>query len=249
MMSLNSLQFAFTTSLCMNSVSPTVLIVEDDAAIRRGIVDALAFEGYITMEAGRGEQGLAMALGSGCDLVLLDLVLPERDGLEILKEVRSARPTLPVIILTARGAEDDRVAGLRLGADDYVVKPFSVKELLARVQAVLRRSPERPLDLTELAIPGGALDLEKRTVQLADGTSRELSERETDLVRYLASNPNRVITREELLSHVWRIDPRGISTRTVDMHIARLREKLGEAAEELIRTVRGKGYVFEQAES
>ena len=141
------------------------------------------------------------------------------------------------------------MAGLRLGADDYVVKPFSVKELLARVQAVLRRSPERPLDLTELAIPGGALDLEKRTVQLADGTSRELSERETDLVRYLASNPNRVITREELLSHVWRIDPRGISTRTVDMHIARLREKLGEAAEELIRTVRGKGYVFEQAES
>ncbi len=231
----------------MSAASPTVLIVEDDAAIRRGIVDALTFEGYTTLESGRGEQGLALALGSGCDLVLLDLVLPERDGLEILKEVRSARPTLPVIILTARGAEDDRVAGLRLGADDYVVKPFSVKELLARVQAVLRRSPERPLDLASLAFPGGELNLEQRTVQLADGTQRELSEREAELVRYLASNPNRVISREELLSHVWRIDPRGINTRTVDMHVARLREKLGETAEELIRTVRGKGYIFAHA--
>ncbi|MDA7979648.1 MAG: response regulator transcription factor [Pirellulales bacterium] len=228
----------------MNNVSPTILVVEDDAAIRRGIVDALSFEGYATLEAGRGEQGLAMALGTGCDLVLLDLVLPERDGLDILKEVRSARPTLPVIILTARGAEEDRVAGLRLGADDYVVKPFSVKELLARVQAVLRRSPERPLDVANLEFPGGELDLERRTLQLADGSQRELSERETELVRYLASNANRVISREELLSHVWRIDPRGINTRTVDMHVARLREKFGDAAEELIRTVRGKGYVF-----
>lgn len=230
-----------------HSNAATVLIVEDDAAIRRGIVDALQFEGYATLESGRGEQGLALALGSGCDLVLLDLVLPERDGLEILREVRSARPTLPVIILTARGEEDDRVAGLRLGADDYVVKPFSVKELLARVQAVLRRSPERPLDIAELQIPGGSIDLERRMVRLNDGDQRELSEREAELVRYLATNPNRVISREELLAHVWRIDPRGINTRTVDMHVARLREKLGCGGEDLIRTVRGKGYVYQQA--
>jgi len=124
-----------------------ILVIEDDGAIRRGIVDALEFEGYTTHEAGEGTEGLRMAVQVDCDLILLDLVLPGADGLQILKEVRSARPALPVIILTARGDEEDRVRGLRLGADDYVVKPFSVKELLARVDAVLRRSPERPSDV------------------------------------------------------------------------------------------------------
>ncbi len=114
-----------------------ILTIEDDAAIRRGIVDALRFAGYETLEAARGDEGLEMALGCQFDLLLLDLVLPRRDGLEILREVRRLRPTLPVIILTARGEEADRVRGLRDGADDYVVKPFSVKELLARVEAVL----------------------------------------------------------------------------------------------------------------
>ena len=110
-----------------------VLVVEDDAAIRRGIVDALDFEGYCTREAAAGATGMQLALHSACDLLLLDLVLPEVDGLEILGRVRSARPTLPVIILTALGEEQDRIRGLRLGADDYVVKPFSVKELLGGV--------------------------------------------------------------------------------------------------------------------
>ena len=116
-----------------------ILVVEDDAAIRRGLVDALSFAGYATLEASEGAAALASALESDCDLLLLDLVLPGCDGLTVLRELRGARSPLPVIVLTARGAEDDRVRGLGLGADDYVVKPFSIKELLARIEAVLRR--------------------------------------------------------------------------------------------------------------
>ncbi len=224
-----------------------ILVIEDDAAIRQGIVDALQFEGYATLEAEDGNAGLDMAVNGGYDLLLLDLILPGRDGLDILKEVRATRPTLPVIILTARGEEADRVHGLRLGADDYVVKPFSVKELLARVEAVLRRSPERPSDVREFEIPGGHVDLSRCEVCFDDGGRCELSEREMELLRYLARNAGRAISREEILSRVWRIDPRSIfETRTIDMHIARLREKLRDdpSRPRIIRTVRGKGYMF-----
>ncbi len=223
-----------------------ILTIEDDPAIRRGIVDALRFAGYATLEAAHGEQGLELALAAQLDLVLLDLVLPGRDGLEILREVRRLRPTLPVIILTARGEEADRVRGLRDGADDYVVKPFSVKELLARVEAVLRRSPERPGDVGLIPIPGGTIDLERREVRFDDGGREELSEREVELLRYLAANAGRAIAREELLANVWRISPRGITTRTIDMHVARLREKLRDDPEApaVLLTVRGKGYMF-----
>jgi len=229
---------------------PRILTIEDDAAIRRGIVDALRFSGYGVLEAARGDQGLELATRSEFDLLLLDLVLPGRDGLEILREVRRLRPTLPVIVLTARGEEADRVRGLRDGADDYVVKPFSVKELLARVEAVLRRSPERPGDVAMIPIPGGRIDLGRREVQFDDGGREELSEREVELVRYLAANSGRAIAREELLANVWRISPRGLPTRTIDMHVARLREKLRDDAEEpaIVLTVRGKGYMFSTQE-
>jgi len=224
----------------------TILVIEDDAAIRQGIVDALEFERYETLEAADGREGLQKALTAACDLILLDLVLPHRDGLEILREVRDARPTLPVIILTARGSESDRVEGLRLGADDYVVKPFSVRELLARVEAVIRRSPERPTDVRRVPVPGGVADLACREVRFDDGTRSELSEREAELLRYLAAHAGRAVTREEILARVWRLEPRGIHTRTIDMHVARLREKLRDDAEEprVIRTVRGRGYLF-----
>src|SRR4051812_36491484 len=132
-----------------------VLVIEDDAAIRRGVIDALAFAGYETLEAFEGIAGRCAALDAEYDLLLLDLVLPGRDGLEILREVRAARPTLPVVVLTARGSEDDRVRGLGLGSDDYVVKPFSVRELLARIEAVLRRWPGRPPGGRRLGIAGG----------------------------------------------------------------------------------------------
>ena len=139
-----------------------ILVIEDDPAIRRGIVDALHFEGYDTFEAADGLTGLDRAVGVDCDLILLDLVLPRGDGLDILREVRVTRPTLPVIVLTG-GEEADRVEGLRRGADDYVVKPFSVRELLARVEAVLRRSPERPGDVGVVKVLGGVVDLAGRS--------------------------------------------------------------------------------------
>jgi DNA-binding response OmpR family regulator len=224
-----------------------ILIIEDDNAIRGGIEDAMLSEGFDTLTAANGIDGLSSAVKCDCDLVLLDLVLPGRDGLEILKEVRITRPTLPVIILTARGEEPDRVNGLRLGADDYVVKPFSLKELLARVHAVLRRSPERPGDVQVIAIPGGAVDMSRREIRFDNDQREELSEREAELLRYLICNGGRAIERREILSNVWRINPEAIvETRTIDMCIARLREKIHDdpATPHLILTVRGKGYMW-----
>lgn len=225
----------------------TVLTIEDDPAIRRGIVDALSFVGYRVLQAGNGDDGLRMAIQQQYDLLLLDLVLPGRQGMEILRELRKVRPTLPVIILTARGEENDRVEGLRHGADDYVVKPFSVKELLARVEAVLRRSPARPLDVDEVPLAGGGCaDFKRRELRFADGERSELSEREVELLRYLVNHAGRAIGREELLANVWRIDPHGLPTRTIDMHVARLREKLRDdpTSPQVLLTVRGKGYMF-----
>jgi len=223
-----------------------ILTIEDDPAIRRGIVDSLRFAGYAPLEAGHGDLGLRMATERSYDLLLLDLVLPGRDGLEILQAVRALRPTQPVILLTARGDESDRVAGLRLGADDYVVKPFSVKELLARVEAVLRRSPERPQDVTRIKLPEGVADLARSEVKFHDGERVELSEKEVELLRYLATNPGRTISRDELLLRVWGISPRGLPTRTIDMHVTRLREKLRDDSAEpaIVLTVRGKGYMI-----
>lgn len=224
----------------------TILTVEDDAAIRRGIVDSLRFVGFEVLQAGHGDLGREMAIQQTYDLLLLDLVLPGCSGLDILRCVRATRPTQPVIILTARGEEQDRVEGLRAGADDYVVKPFSVKELLARVEAVLRRSPSRPSDVEQILVPGGAADLARREVRFKNGDRCELSEREVELLRYLASHPQRAISRDELLANVWRISPDGLPTRTIDMHIVRLREKLRDdpARPRVLLTVRGKGYMF-----
>jgi DNA-binding response OmpR family regulator len=223
-----------------------ILTIEDDAAIRRGIVDALAFAGYRPLEAADGIVGLDLATTQTYELLLLDLALPGRSGMEILRELRSSRPTQPVIILSARGEEADRVAGLRLGADDYVVKPFSVKELLARVEAVLRRSAERPRDIHEISLPGVVADLARYELRYEDGRRTELSEKEADLLRYLAANPGRAISREELLERVWQINPRGLTTRTIDMHVTRLREKLHDNSDnpQIVLTVRGKGYMF-----
>lgn len=227
-------------------MSRSVLTVEDDHAIRRGIVDALSFAGYRVLEAANGRDGLEMAVQRTYDLLLLDLVLPGRSGLEILQAVRAAQPTLPVIILTARGDENDRVEGLRLGADDYVVKPFSVRELLARVAAVLRRSPERPKDITRIEFFGGEADLARCEVRFEDGERIELSEKETDLLRYLAAHGGRAVSRDEILANVWRISPEGLATRTIDMHVARLREKLRDDPSDpkVLVTVRGRGYML-----
>jgi DNA-binding response OmpR family regulator len=223
-----------------------VLVVEDDDAIRRGIVDALQIAGYQPIEARDGNEGLERALTGGYELLLLDLVLPKRSGLEILEQVRDARPTAPVIILTALGAEEDRVRGLKLGADDYVVKPFSIRELLARIEAVLRRSAERPADVTEIHFGSGVADLLRCEVRFDDGERFELSERELELLRYLAAHSGRAVSRDEILARIWGIKPEGLSTRAIDMHITRLRRKLRDdsATPQLLLTVRGKGYML-----
>ncbi len=224
----------------------TILVVEDDTAIRRGLVDALRYAGYGVLEAADGRRGAAMAVESSIDLVLLDVMLPGRDGYSILDDLRAARPTLPVIMVTARGSEDDRVRGLVSGADDYVIKPFSARELLARVEAVLRRSPERPSDVQSLRLGNMIVRLDRCEVVQAGACCATLSQREAGILRYLAANAGRIITRDELLHRVWGIDPRGVETRTVDMHVARLRDKLAvnEHDTEMIATVRGKGYML-----
>jgi len=225
-----------------------VLIVEDDAAVRRGVADAFGSAGYLVIEAADGPRGLDAALSQDPELILLDVGLPELDGLAVLAEVRRQRPGLPVILLTARGAEEDRVRGLRTGADDYVVKPFSVVELIARVEAVLRRSAERPkVAHGEVAVGGRRFDFARGVASVpADGGERqvELTEREAALLQFLIANPGRVIARDELLRYVWKLDPKGLETRTVDMLVARLRERLADdpSAPSVIATVRGKGY-------
>jgi DNA-binding response OmpR family regulator len=227
-----------------------VLVIEDDLAIRRGLCAALHSRGFTALEAGDGGTGLALMRRERVDLALLDLVLPGADGLAVLREIRAHDPELPVIILTARGSEDDRVKGLNGGADDYVVKPFSVRELLARVESVLRRSPARgALSPAATALPlpgwpGGTVDLLRAEVRFADGETTPLTPLEVDLLRYLASPPDRARSREELLQGVWRVNPRCVETRSVDMAVARLRKKLrdDEASPALLLTARGKGY-------
>jgi DNA-binding response OmpR family regulator len=225
---------------------PVVLVVEDNAAIRRGLFDALRLGGYEARECARGDEAAILAMQTPLDLVLLDVMLPAVDGFTLLADLRQARPRLGIIMLTARGAEDDRVRGLRLGADDYVVKPFSVREVLARVEAVLRRASERPLDVTSLQLGDRSVDLARREILLPDGETRRLSEREAEILRYLAIHRGRAVHRQELLQKVWGYRPTSTRTRTVDVHIGRLREKLeaDPARPRIVVTVRSRGYMI-----
>ena len=171
-------------------------------------------------------------------------MLPGMDGFTILRKLRESRPVLPVIMLTARGSESDRVEGLDSGADDYVVKPFSARELLARVEAVLRRSPGRTTDVSALVLDGVRADLARCELASASGEIVSIGDRDADILRFLAVNRDRTVTRDELLQAAWGLDPHRVTTRTVDMQIARLREKLTRAGmnADWIETVRGRGY-------
>ena len=225
-----------------------IVVVEDEPAIRRGVSDALRLSGYEVTEAADGAVGLREAGGAGVDLVLLDIMLPKRDGLEVLSELRRTNPTRPVILLTARGSEDDRVRGLKMGADDYVVKPFSAKELIARVEAILRRTLRPVPEVRLVEVGAGTIDLLRREIRWGDGTRADLSETESALLKYLVCNRERAVGREELLSRVWGIGTAGLETRAVDMHVARLRAKLkdpaaGDDQPEAIVTVRAHGYM------
>ncbi|MBL6923286.1 MAG: response regulator transcription factor [Akkermansiaceae bacterium] len=220
---------------------PTILVVEDDDAVRQGVVDTMKFAGYEVIAAPDGRTGREAALTATYDLLLLDLVLPHHTGFDILEALQAERPGQAVIILSAKGEENDRVQGLKMGADDYVMKPFSARELLARVDAVLRRTTERQALGQRYEILGRVIDLTQAQIEYEGGHS-ELSEREVGVLRYLIGNPERPVPRDELLRHVWGIDPHRIETRTVDMHIAHLRKKLADDGQSILKTIRGRGY-------
>jgi DNA-binding response OmpR family regulator len=221
----------------------TILVVEDETTLRETLADALDAEGFRVVQAGDGRDALARFRADRPDLVLLDLMLPDGDGRDVAREIRRHSAT-PIIMLTARGTETDRIVGLELGADDYVVKPFSGPEVIARIRAVLRRTGSSPSGEGVSRVQGLELDLSSRRVTL-DGSEIELSRKEFDLLAALMERAGRVVRRETLMEEVWDENWFG-STRTLDTHIGWLRQKLGDDATDprFIHTVRGVGFRF-----
>ena len=220
-------------------------MVEDDPTLREFLLQGLKEAGYAVDEAEDGEKGLELATHNTYDAAVLDIMLPRRDGLSLIGELRRRGQTLPVLILSAKQTVDDRVKGLQAGGDDYLVKPFAVSELLARLQALLRRSTAAA-EPTRLSLGGLSLDLLTREVTRA-GRRLELRPREYALLEYLMRNPGRVVTKTSILSHVWnyRFNP---GTNVVDVLVSRLREKLDRGFEtKMLHTVRGAGYVLRAA--
>ena len=225
----------------------TVLIIEDE----QNIVDILSFnlsrEGYDTLEAYDGPTGLQLAREQNPDLILLDLMLPGIDGFEVCRILREEGSSTPIIMLTAREEEEDKVLGLELGADDYITKPFSMRELMARVKANIRRVAMAPAVPTAIPMGAGRVTVdEERATIYKDGQPMELTQREYDLIRYLAAQPGKVFSREALMEHVWTYEGYVGDVRAVDVAVRRLREKLEDdpANPQFIKTKRGMGYYF-----
>ena len=219
-----------------------ILVIEDEPAILRGLADNLKFESYEVLTAGDGESGYELLLTGRPDLVILDLMLPKMSGYEVCRKARAAGIRTPIMMLTARGEEMDRVAGLDLGADDYVSKPFSLPELLARVRALLRRSQAADAGPDSLAFDDVAVDFAKYEARRA-GVLLEMTRKEFQVLRYLAAHAEKVVSREELLENVWGVE-KYPTTRTVDNHILSLRTKLERDPGQPRRllTVHGVGY-------
>ena len=227
------------------STKPRLLIVEDEDAIRSGLEDVFVFHGYEVAAVGDGRAGLDTALRGRFDLVVLDVMLPGMDGFAICEAIRERDREIAIIMLTARAGDEDIINGLRLGADDYVAKPFGVQELVLRVEAVLRRTRGAPNEQRYLDIDAG-LQVDTANLDMTvDGQAVGLTRREVEMLRYLHGHADRAVPREELLSRVWGYgDEHGIETRTVDIHVAKLRRKLEQdpRAPERLITVRGAGY-------
>ena len=224
-----------------------ILVIEDDPSILRGLQLNLGMEGYAVRSASDGETGLTLARAERFDLLVVDLMLPRLSGLEVIRELRQDDPDLPVLILSAKGQESDKVAGLQLGADDYMVKPFSLKELLARIGALLRRRRARGETGAPRSVRRAGpveLDLASRRAVVA-GRELELTTREFDLLAFFVAHPDRVHSREQLMEAVWGSRYFG-TARTVDNFVARLRAHIGDDAEapKHLETVRGVGYRF-----
>lgn len=221
-----------------------LLIVEDDAAIAQGLRDNLEFEGHHVTHASDGAVARGLLTPGRFDLVILDLMLPKISGYELLRHIRTQEPELPVLMLTARGDETDRVLGLDLGADDYVAKPFSIRELMARIRALLRRSARAAITTVVLEFADVRVDFARFEATLK-GQPIDLTRKEFGLLRYLAEREGLAVTREQLLDDVWEHEAR-LTTRTVDNHMASLRAKVGEDAGKprFLRTIHGVGYKF-----
>lgn len=229
----------------MEPAKPRILVVEDEAAIRDGLADVLVYHGYRVDAVADGNVGLQKALSGQYDLLLLDVMLPGRDGFAICNEVRKVDRDQPIIMLTAKTSDEDIVNGLALGADDYVAKPFSIAELVLRVKAVLRRSRAGIALATHIVLDGD-VEIDTRNLSGRRGAQALVfTRREIEILQYLQQNTERPVSRDELLTRVWGYDRTAeIETRTVDIHIAKLRRKIEPDAKEPrnLITVRGAGY-------
>jgi two-component system alkaline phosphatase synthesis response regulator PhoP len=219
-------------------------VVEDELGLRRGLLDLLKGAGHEVDGEADGEQALQRALATAYDLILLDLMLPTMDGIEVCRQLRAARPAQPVLMLTARGSESDKVAGLSAGADDYLAKPFGARELLARIDALARRLQAVPEDPEVLEVDGCTIDLGRLTA-LRDGCQVGITPREAGILRWLHRHRNRAVSRAELLERVWGASG-DLQTRTVDMTIAKLRQKVERdpSRPAILTTVTGVGYAW-----
>ena len=224
--------------------SAKILIVEDEPNMVAGLRDNFEFEGFEVLTALDGVQGLERALKESPDLVVLDVMMPRMSGLDVCKQLKAKRPSIPIIMLTARGQEVDKVVGLELGADDYVTKPFSIRELLARVKAVLRRSQTLPKDQDRYTFGDVEVNLRSYRV-LRGGNSVEFSSKEFELLKHFLCHSGETLSRDRLLGEVWGYD-KFPTTRTVDAHIVRLRQKLEPVPDQpqFFLTVHGVGYRF-----
>jgi two-component system response regulator RegX3 len=229
----------------MRQSKARILIVEDDQAILDGLSDVLVFNGYAVQGSNDGGEGLEAILNDQFDLVLLDVMLPTLDGFSICRRVREVKPSQPIIMITAKGSEDDIVAGFKAGADDYVPKPFSLRELNVRVEAVLRRSGknlgDERIECQNIVFDG------KNLRAHCGGQIIDLTRREMDIIVYLYRHQDRIVSKKELLMEVWHYADAGIETRTIDIHMLKLRKKIAllDKQANFIETVRGEGYRLE----
>jgi two-component system alkaline phosphatase synthesis response regulator PhoP len=223
-----------------------VLLVEDEEALRMTVGDRLRNEGYVVEYATNGDEAFEKAARLPFDLIILDIMLPRRDGFTVCRDIRDAGLITPILMLTARGQTSDKVSGLKIGADDYVTKPFDMQELMARVEALLRRAPNRPAAAQAGAHQFGPVRIDLRgTEATRDGKPVNLSAREFQLLRYFIEHAGTTLSRDELLREVWGYSA-DTFTRTVDVHVASLRQKLESDPKQprLILTVQGLGYKF-----
>jgi DNA-binding response OmpR family regulator len=221
-----------------------ILVVEDERTLREGLTDLLSAAGHTVEAFEKGAEAVAAGLHEAYDLVLLDLMLPDLDGVEVCRRLRRARPALAILMLTARGSEDDKVAGLEAGADDYLTKPFAVRELLARIDALGRRATAVPAEPEIIEVDGCVLDLGRLTARRFE-RSISLTPREAGILRWLHRHSARAVSRSELLERVWG-STGDLQTRTVDMTIANLRQKIERDPSDprILLTVTGVGYVW-----